>query len=222
MPEPLRYAIEPARLGMQVLGEKVREFWDRVNQLWDQPGDSDRLRAVGERWVTEVGNALGDIAGTIGPDKLRTTIEWEGRAARAYQATVPPQTAGLNSIKDIVGQLRTSLNALANSIDVFWTTMGLAFAGFLIGAVAAVAAACTVVGIPAAIAALATTIATALAFIGAAILALKSHMNAIETEQTAIRQKIHDLGSTWAMPNTTDMADASVVDGDGSDWHPGS
>jgi hypothetical protein len=47
-------------------------------------------------------------------------------------------------------------------------------------------------------------------------------VNTIETEQAAIKQKIRDLGSSWAMPNTGDMSDASVTDGDGSDWRPGS
>lgn len=47
-----------------------------------------------------------------------------------------------------------------------------------------------------------------------------SYMNTIDTEQSAIRQKIRDLGSTWAMPNLGDLSDASVRDGSG--WRPGS
>ncbi|GGP73420.1 hypothetical protein [Saccharothrix coeruleofusca] len=58
--------------------------------------------------------------------------------------------------------------------------------------------------------------------VAAATAALEAHTNTIETEQAAIRQRIRDLGSDWSMPNTADMADASVSDGDGSDWRPGS
>jgi hypothetical protein len=47
-------------------------------------------------------------------------------------------------------------------------------------------------------------------------------VNTIETEQTAITRKIHDLDSDWAMPDTGAMRDASAADGDGSDWRPGS
>ncbi|MGW4113160.1 hypothetical protein ACWEFJ_20005 [Actinosynnema sp. NPDC004786] len=222
VPPPLEYLVDPIIRGMQLLNEKLQELWDRIRQLWEQPGDSDRLKQVGEQWVSQVGNALGDIAETIGPDKLRTTIEWEGRAARAYQATVPPQAAGLNSVKDIAGQLRSSLNNLANSIDMFWMAMGFALAGLVVGIVSAVVAARTLVGIPAAIAFIVGTVAATIGVIAATVMALESHVNTIETEQSALRQKIHDLGTTWAMPNTADMADASVTDGDGSDWRPGS
>jgi uncharacterized membrane protein YccF (DUF307 family) len=134
---------------------------------------------------------------------------------------VPPQAAGLNAIKDIAGQMRTSLNSLANSIDAFWIAIGFALAGFAVAALGAVAAAFTVVGAPAAIAALLTAAGVATALVGAAVVALNSHVNTIEVEQAAIQQKVRDLGSTWAMPNTADMADASVTDGDGSDWRPG-
>ncbi|MCE6999837.1 hypothetical protein LZG04_34240 [Saccharothrix sp. S26] len=222
VPAPLDYLVDPIVRNLALLDGRLREFQDRVNQLWDQRGDSDRLKQVGEQWVSQVGNALGDIAGTIGLDKLRTTIEWEGRAARAYQATVPPQAAGLNSIKDIAGQMRSSLNSLANSIDMFWIAMGLAFVGFAVAIAGAVVAAFTVVGIPAAIGVILTAAAAAFGLIAAAIMALESHINTIEVEQAAIRQKLRDLGSTWTMPNTADMADASATDGDGSDWRPGS
>lgn len=222
VPAPLEHLVDPILRNMALLDKKLGEFWDRVNQLWDQPGDSDRLKQVGEQWVSQVGNTLGDVAGTIGLDKLRTTIEWEGSAARAYQATVPPQAAGLNSIKDIAGQMRSSLTSLANSIDMFWITMGLAFIGFAVAIASAVVAAFTVVGIPAAIGVVLTAAAAAFGLIAAAIVALESHVNTIEVEQAAIRQKLRDLGSTWAMPNTADMADASVMDGDRSDWRPDS
>lgn len=222
VPKPLEYLIDPILKGMEFLGQKCKEFWNEVNELWDKLGDVDKLRFVAEGWVTHVGDALNEIAGTIGLDKMRTTIEWEGRAARAYQATVPPQPAGLNSIKDVAGQMRSSLNNLANALEGFWIAIGFALAGFVIGIVAAIAAACTVVGTPIAIGAIATAAGAAVALIGAAVVAVVSYMNTIDTEQSAIRQKIRDLGSSWTMPNLGDLSDASVRDGDGSDWRPGS
>ncbi len=151
VPGFLSHLIEPIRNGLQALNDKLREFWDRVNQLWEQPGNSDRLRQVGEQWITDVGNVTGDIAATIGPDKLQTNIEWTGRAAEAYRATVPAQVSGLDAVKDIANQMRSSLSNLANSIDGLWIALGFAFAGFVVGTVAAIATAVTVVGIPAAI-----------------------------------------------------------------------
>ena len=210
--------IEPIRRGIEALNQKLREFWDRVNQLWEQPGNSDRLKQVGEQWVNEVGNVLGDIAGTIAPDKLKTNIEWTGKAAEAYKATIPAQVSGLNGLKDLANQLKSSLNNLGNSIDSFWIAAAFAFAGFVVGAVAAIATACTVVGIPAAIAIIATAVGVALGLIGAAVMALNSHVNTIATEQSTIKQKVHDLGAEWSKTNIGAMSDASVTDGDKSDW----
>jgi uncharacterized protein YukE len=218
VPGPLKWIIEKVEEGFRVVNVKIAEFWDRVNQLFDQPGDSDRLRQVGTGWVEQVGNKLGDIAGTITLDKMRTNVEWEGRAARAYTATVPPQSQGLNSVKDVANQMRASLNSLANSIDAFWIAMGVALATFVVSAIGAIAAACTVVGTPAAVAAIAGGLTVAIGIIGATVMALESHTNTIETEQNAIMQKIHDIGREWTMPNVGDMSDASVTDGDGSDW----
>ncbi|MGM1059902.1 hypothetical protein [Saccharothrix sp. Mg75] len=59
-----------------------------------------------------------------------------------------------------------------------------------------------------------------ISLISATIVAMESHINTIEVEQAAIRQKVRDLGSTWAMPNNGDMADASTADGAGSDRRP--
>ncbi|SEQ62215.1 hypothetical protein SAMN05216188_10459 [Lentzea xinjiangensis] len=128
---------------------------------------------------------------------------------------MPPQAQGLNAVKDVANQPRASLNSLASSIDAFWIAMGVAFATFVVSAVGAIAAACTVVGTPAAIAG---GLTVAIGIVGATIMALESHTNTIETEQNAITQKIHGIGREWTMPNVGDMSDASVADGDGSDW----
>lgn len=218
VPPPLQWVIDKVEEGVRWLNEKISEFWDRVSQLWHQPGDSDRLRQVGTGWVEQVGNKLGDIAGNVTLDKMRTNIEWEGRAARAYSATVPPQSQGLNAVKDVANQMRASLNSLANSIDAFWIAMGVALATLIVSAIGAIAAAFTVVGVPAAIAAIAGGLTVAVGIVGATIMALESHTNTIETEQNAIMQKIHDIGREWTMPNVGDLGDASVTDGDGSDW----
>ncbi|MBY8850593.1 hypothetical protein [Saccharothrix longispora] len=222
VPTPLEHMVAPIVLGMRLLSEKVAELWDHVGHLIEQWGDPDRLKQVGEQWVVQVGNVLGDVAGTLGLDKLRTTVEWEGRAARAYHAVVPAQPAGLTAVKDIANQLRTSLTSLANAIESFQMAMWFALGAFVVGAVGAIASACTVVGTPVGIAVLSGACGVAIALIGAAVLAMQSQLNTIEIEQMAIAQKVHDLGSDWAMPDTAAMADASATDGDGSDWRPGS
>lgn len=107
-----------------------------MNQLFEQPGNSDRLREAGAQWAGDIGNILGDIAGDVSLDKLRTNIEWTGRAAEAYKATVPAQGEALNGLKDLALEMRTSLDGLAQSIDNFWLAMKIAFATFVVAVVA--------------------------------------------------------------------------------------
>lgn len=220
VPGPLGPLIEPIRAGMAELGRKMQEFWDRVGKLFEQPGNADRLKQVGEQWATLVGDICNDIAGTITLDKMRTNIEWQGPAAESYKAQVPPQSEGLTTVKDIAGQVRTSLDNLANSIDSFWLAVKFALAGFAIAIVGAIAAACTVVGIPAAIGVIVAAVAAALGLVTAAVMALESHVNTIENEQTAIRQRVTDLADGWTMTDTAALSDASATDGDPSDWRP--
>lgn len=218
VPDALEYLVDPIIKSMNLLATATGDFWKWLEEQKAKCGDEDRLDEVGEQWVNKVGNVLGDIAGTIGLDKLRTNIEWTGRAARAYHDTVPPQAAGLNAIKDIANQMRASLNSLANSVEGFRLAMYFALGGFVVAGVAAIAGALSVVGIPAAIATIGAALGASISLIGAASMAMATHMNTIETEQMTIAQKIHDLGSSWARPNTRDMSDASVADGDSSDW----
>lgn len=204
--------IEPIKNGLEALSRKVKEFWDRVNQLIDQPGSPTRLHQVADDWVNKVGNVVGDIAGRVGLDKLQTNLDWEGRAAEAYKATVPAQVSGLNSVKDLADQLRSSLDNLGNGIEAFWTAMAVAAGVFVVGAIAAIATACTVVGIPAAIAAIGTAAGVSIGLVTTAIVSLQSLTNTVSSEQNTIAQKVHDLGGEWAKSNTGAMAHKS-------DWH---
>jgi ABC-type transport system involved in cytochrome bd biosynthesis fused ATPase/permease subunit len=156
-----------------------------------------------------VGDICNGIAGDISLDNMRSNVEWQGPAAEAYKAQVPPQGEALMAVKDI-----------ANSIDSFWLAIKFAFAGFVIAIVGAIAAACTIVGIPAAIGVVVAAAAAAIGLITAAVLALESHVNAIENEQTAIRQKVKDLADGQPMTDTASIADASTHDGDPADWRP--
>ncbi|GHF32750.1 uncharacterized protein YukE [Amycolatopsis bartoniae] len=201
--------IKPIEDGMNALRDKVKEFWGRGNQLIDQPGSPDRLHQVAEDWVNKVGDVVGDIAGQISLDKMQTNLDWQGRGAEAYKAAVPAQVSGLNSVKDLANQLRSSLDNLGNGIETFWTAMAVAGGVFVVGAIAA---ACTVVGIPAAIAAIVTAAGLSIGLITTAILSLQALTNTISTEQTTIAQKVHDLGDQWAKSNIGAMQEKS-------DWH---
>lgn len=217
VPGALTQLIEPIQRGLQQLQQKLAEFWDRVNQLFEQPGNSDRLKEVGDSWANSIGNPVGDTAGDISLEKLRANIEWTGKAAEAYKAMVPAQGESLSGIKNLAIQLQNSLTGLANAIDSFWTANLIALGTFVVGVVGAIAAACTVVGVPAAIAAIATAAGVSIGLIATAVNTMNSLVDTIETEQNSIKQKIQDLGSEWSKSNA-DLSDGSVSDGDATDW----
>jgi hypothetical protein len=200
--------IEPIRRGITWLNEKIKEFWDRVNKFRTQPGNSDRLKQIADDWNGKVGSRMGDVAGDVSLDKLKTNIDWTGRGAEAYKATVPAQVDGLNGVKDLAGQLHTSLNSLANGIDNFWLALKIAFGVFVVGTIGAIAAACTVVGTPAAIAALATSAGVSIGLVTTAILAMQSFTQTIATEQDGIKTEVDNLGREWAKTNTEPMSHA--------------
>ncbi len=201
--------IEPIQHGMHDLRQKINEFWDRVNQLMNQPGSPTRLHQVAEDWINKVSNVIGEVAGKISLDKMQTNLDWEGRGAEAYKATVPEQVDGLNSVKDLASQLRSSLDNLGNGIEAFWTAMAIAAGAFAVGATSAIIGAGTVVGIPAAIAALTGAAGVAIGLVSTAVTSLQSLTNTISTEQTTISQKVHDLGESWASSNTGAMQEKS-------------
>lgn len=220
VPDIFSGLIEPIVQGMEQLRQKMQEFWDRVNQLFEQPGNSERLREVGVQWADSIGNVLGEIADTVSPDKLRTNIEWTGRAAEAYRATVPAQGEALTGLKDLAIEMRTSLDSLAESIDDFWQAMKIAFTVFVVAAVGALVAAATVVGIPLAIGAILTAVGACIYLITETIVALDSHVDTIQNQQTTIQQQVRDVGNEWPRSNIGAMSDASVTDGDAPDWQP--
>ncbi|MBB5152930.1 hypothetical protein [Saccharopolyspora phatthalungensis] len=161
--------------------------------------------------MSAVANPIGDVAGDVALHKLDTNVEWTGRAAEAYKAIVPAQADALTGLKDLALQIRTSLNSLANALDAFKLALYVAITVFIVGVVGAI------VGAGAAIGAIVTGASVAIGLITTAITAVNSYMDVIETEQTALTQKIHDVGGTWSRSDR-DLSDGSISDGDGSDW----
>lgn len=180
-------------------------------------GDPVELRATAEQWGNSVGNPLSDVTANIELGKLEANVEWDGRAAEAYKAIVPSQSEGLSSIRDLAGQMRTSLYSLADAIESFWVAFGFGVIGFVVGVGVAIASIWGVVTTPAGIAAALIAANTCITLISIAMNNLKTYFHTIDTEQRTLQQKAHDLGAQWARSNS-DMSDGNVSDGDSSDW----
>lgn len=203
VPWPFEDLIEPIERGMEQLRQKMQEFWDRLTDFLTNRGDPDKLKQFADEWRESIGNRIGEIAGDIKLENMRSNIEWEGRAAEAYKTIVPPQGEGLEAIKSLAVQINTSLKSLANGIEDFWTAILIAFGTFVIAIAAAIIGAATVVGIPAAIAAVLVAVGACLALITTAIISRDSVEDTIKAEQDTIAQGTHDIGTAWAKSRTS-------------------
>lgn len=218
VPEPFSHLIEPIERGLQNINQKMQEFWDKVKRfLVTERGEPDALKHVGDQWMNLVGNPLQDIAGDIALPKLRTHLEWEGKAAESYKTIVPPQGEGLKGVKSLTEQLRGSLTKLGDAIESFWTAILLALGAFVVAITAAIVEAAGIVTLPAAIPTLLAGVGAALALITTTIMQTMSMVDTINAEQTAINQKIRDLGNEWTR-SSVDLSDATTSDGDDSNW----
>ncbi|RJQ79070.1 hypothetical protein D5S17_11715 [Pseudonocardiaceae bacterium YIM PH 21723] len=219
MPVYLEPLIKPIKDAANWVDRETQALLDRLRQAVDNPGHEAKLREVGERWVTAVGNALGDIADTIAMDKLATNWEWRGRSADAYKAIVPAQAKGLNDIKDLANQIKSSLGNLANAIENFKDAIKIIIAGFVAAVVVAIVSCFVPVTIPAALAILAGEAAAGLAAVLATYQARQTLDQTIVTEFKSIEQKVHDNLGEWHKVNGALLGRASVNDPAGMGWH---
>lgn len=216
VPGYLEHLIQPILDGMSWLGEKIAEFWITVNEFLDNTGSPSKLEAHAQALFDSVAAPLNTISGDIALDKMPTHIEWTGSGATAYHTIVPKQEKNASDLKDLATDLGNTLKELANGIENFWIAMGFAFGALIIGAVAAILEACTVIGIPAAIATIVAAIGVAVAAIGTAVIEFKSICDLIDTSQDAIDQGLVDIGEAWAQ--ATPEAQAKIDDP--GEWKP--
>lgn len=206
VPGFLEDLIQPVLDGLEWLNRKVAEFWAEIREFLDNTGNPDKLERHSEALINNVANPLTTISGNIAMEKLATNTEWTGSGAEAYKAIVPPQGDGLKDLRDLATDLGNTLKELANGIENFWIAMGFAFGALVVGIVAAIAEAATIVGAPAAIVTIAGAIGVALAAIGTAVMELKGIYDTIDTSQDTIDQGVTELGEEWARATPENQA----------------
>jgi uncharacterized protein YukE len=216
VPAPLEHLIRPILDGLEWLGERIKEFWDSVADFLDNTGSPSKLEAHAQVLFDSVAKPLETISGDIALDKLPSHIEWTGSGATAYHTIVPKQEKNASDLKDLATDLGNTLKELANGIENFWIAMGFAFGALIVGAVAAIVEACTVVGIPLAIATICAAIGVAIAAIGAAVIEIKTIYDTIDTSQDKIEQGLVDVGEAWAQATP----DAQAKMEDPGEWKP--
>ncbi|MFG1642348.1 hypothetical protein ACGFMK_18840 [Amycolatopsis sp. NPDC049252] len=206
VPSALESLVRPIIDLVDYVNGKFAECQNHLRLFWTDRGDPEKLKQVGKQWIEEFSHTIDEIAGTLGLDKLKANIYWQGRAAETYKAAVPAQIDHLNSMKDLGEQMRDSLSNLANGIDSFWLAMKIILGGLVAAVVSAILSAATVAGLPLALGILSAAIAAALPAITGTIVAIESLLDVIETEQGSIQAKVDSLGDLWERTNTSTMS----------------
>lgn len=180
-----------------------------------------RLYINGQDWVL-VSTTLSEVAGNLRPDNRAVPSRWRGRAAEAYEQAVAGQRAAAAQLRAAAQAVSFALNWLAMSVlalSVALLALLVQICAIVIGAVLAFLSG---VGIPAALTALSAAVpALAIQITGLMVAAAESYARA-KTFLDDMRAKALDMSSfpngSWPHLDPARYNDATVSDGDPSDW----
>ncbi|GAA4255603.1 hypothetical protein GCM10022255_065090 [Dactylosporangium darangshiense] len=190
--------------------------------LLERPGDPVALWRAGDRWRVAVAAPTGDRAATFTADFVHADDHWRGPAAEAYRATLPPQHEALRETHEIAGAAAGSLHESATALVAFWAAVGTALAGLSAQLAAAVAATATPLTAPAGAAMAVAALSEAIAVVDGLTRALSAALEHARHTQQALLDRLSDPavfpGGRWPVSAASTLSDASLSDGDASDW----
>lgn len=211
----------PVKSACEKCSSKVTEVFNEITKLFSERGSASALRTAGESWNEQVGHRVSTQAGLLAKEALETDNEWTGDAAYRYGEAVTAQGKALSQIKTITDNLQTTLNEIASALRVFWVAIAVAFGSYVVLMIGCIVGACTVVGtIPSLIAALGFSVT----FLGAVATFSNDFANTLGEKKAKLEQQSTMDGQfangNWPPAVADKMSDASVRDGDKSDWTP--
>jgi uncharacterized protein YukE len=200
---------------------KVTDVFNEITKLFSERGSASALRTAGESWNEQVGHRASTQAGLLTKETLETGDEWTGNAADRYAEAVTAQGNALAQIKTIADNLQTTLNEIASALNVFWIGIAVAFGSYVASMIGCIVGACTVVGtVPSLIAALGFSVT----FLGVVAILSTNFANSLDEKKAKIEQQSTMDGQfadgNWPPAVADKTSDASVRDGDKSDWTP--
>jgi uncharacterized protein YukE len=211
----------PIKSAFEKCSQKVSEVFDEIQKLFTERGSASALRTAAESWNEQIGHRASTQAGLLVKEQLDTDNEWTGDAADRYGEAVTAQNKALTQIKTITENLQTTLNEIASALKVFWVGIAIAFGTYVALMIGCIIGAATVVGtVPSLVAALGFSVA----FLGGVVTLSNNFANTLDEKKAKLDQQSTMDGQfangEWPSAVTDKMSDASVKDGDKSDWTP--
>jgi hypothetical protein len=204
------------------LRDLIARFFVECAKIFNNPGGPFELMAAADDWVTKVGGPISGLSAKLGTDQLRFDNHWKGRAADAYAATLPSQQKAIDAIKATADAIDSNLTKTAFGIFALWTGILLALVGFVAELMLEASAAATVVGAPPAAAAAGLSTAKVIGLLVACVALFLTFAGTIVDSVTSLNQTLHSdtafPGGAWPTSTASDFNDASLTDGDTTDW----
>jgi uncharacterized protein YukE len=182
-------------------------------------GSPDALRDAADLWNDKLRAVVATYVKDLEFASMPSNGKWKGTAQLTYRSIVDQQNKALGELRDVVKDLNTTLNDIADSIKYFWVAVAAAVILFCGAMVACALETIPVVTIPPAIL---TAIGAVAAFWAAITVAVVMFHNSLDNNEAKLEQLTTQFreDGTWP-PATADMSDASVLDDDKtSDWEP--
>jgi hypothetical protein len=219
LPAPVA-ALAVDRIGGGI-GEPFVLTREEIDRLLAFAGSPAALRSAGDTWVRDVAALVSGVAATTNVGVMVGDDAWSGPAASAYRAVIPLQAAALTAVTTAATETNTTLHDFAAALEAFWASIAFAVAALAV-AIAALAVAVllaeTVLG----------AIAAGIVAVGAFVTAVDKAVTALTTLNTKQAADVavlrNRLATNTAFPDgrwpasTNDLRDASILDGDPTDW----
>lgn len=203
-------------------GELVGQFLREVGEFFTQPGWPPALFSAKAAWTTEVGGRVSALVSTATLDETQSDDRWQGRAADAYRNTLPRQKDALTAIKAASDEIGDALNNVAFGIIAFWVAIAGAIVAFVAELIVEAGAAATVAGAPPAAAGAVASTIKVIAVVAGIVGLLVTYLSTVSVQTNDLNQRLanNDAFPRGQWPrSTTELSDASLNDGDDTDWH---
>ncbi|MER7007685.1 hypothetical protein ABT297_32220 [Dactylosporangium sp. NPDC000555] len=193
-----------------------------LRTMLDRPGDPVALWRAGERWRLAVAVPAAARAATFTAGSLHADDRWQGPAAEAYTRTLPPQHEALLQLADAAGDTAASLREAAAALVAYWTAVGVALTGLTAQLATAATATATPATAPAGALLALTAASECIATLNALHRALTLELERARRTQQTLLTRLTDgpafPSGHWPVVAAASLSDASLTDGDASDW----
>lgn len=204
---------------------KMTELILAVKKLWLDRGSASALREAASKWNDQIGNVISTLSSDGKLGQLSSTGYWSGVAASKYQRVTFDQNAALKAFNDsMTTPVHDFLQGVADAIKSFWVHMATAI-GICVAAIIGATAIASPIG------GLVAVLAAAVALFADVAINMTDLENTLDSKKGELERAVSTDNTTFAnrkWPAATGataadretFGDASVLDGDRSEWTP--